>query len=38
MEAVRRTVDLLPQGTRVVTATQLIRMLKRQFGDRSAGS
>jgi hypothetical protein len=34
MEAVRRTVDRLPKGTRVVAATQLVRMLKAQFGGQ----
>lgn len=36
MEAVKRTVDLLPEKTRVVTATQFIRMYRARFADRAA--
>jgi hypothetical protein len=32
MEAVHRTVGLLPPGTRVVTAHELIELMKRQLG------
>jgi hypothetical protein len=32
MEAVRQTVDLLPPGTRVVTAEELITLLRQNFG------
>lgn len=32
LEAVRRAIDLLPPGTRVVTADQLIGMLRANFG------
>jgi hypothetical protein len=37
MEAVRRTIDLLPAGTRVVTAEQFIALLRRAFGAPSSG-
>jgi hypothetical protein len=37
MEAVRRTIELLPAGTRVVTADQLIDLMRRSFGARHAG-
>ena len=33
MEAVRRTIDLLPADTRVVTAQELIILLRNNFGD-----
>jgi len=32
MEAVKRTIDLLPDGTRVVTAEELIVLLRNNFG------
>jgi hypothetical protein len=35
MEAVRRTISLLPPGTRVVTADQLIGLLKANLGERA---
>jgi hypothetical protein len=34
LEAVRRTIERLPPGTRVVTADQLIALLRRNFGER----
>lgn len=33
MEAVRRTIELLPPGTRVVTAEVFISLLRQHFGD-----
>ena len=33
MEAVRRCVDLLPPGARVVTAEQLLMLLRDNFGE-----
>ncbi len=33
MEAVRRTIDLLPPRTRVVTAEELINLLRQNFGS-----
>jgi hypothetical protein len=33
MEAVKRTIDLLPRRTRVVTAEELIVLLRQNFGD-----
>jgi hypothetical protein len=38
LEAVRRTIALLPPHTRVVTADQLIALLRANFGRRHAGS
>lgn len=35
IEAVKRTIDLLPKNTRVVTANQLIAMLKDNFGKEA---
>ena len=32
MEAVKRTIDLLPPGTRVVTAEELVILLRNNFG------
>ncbi len=34
MGAVERTIEKLPPGTRVVTASQLVGMLKTQFGKK----
>ena len=34
MEAVRQTIDRLPPGTRVVTAEQLIILLRNAFGSK----
>jgi hypothetical protein len=37
LEAVRRTIALLPPHTRVVTADQLITLLRTNFAKRHAG-
>jgi hypothetical protein len=34
MEAVRRTIELLPENTRVVTANQLVSLMRRNFADK----
>ena len=38
MEAVRRTIGLLPPNTRLVTADQLIALLRKSFGKKHARS
>lgn len=38
MEAVRQTLDLLPAGTRVVTAEELVILLRQNFGTPVAAS
>lgn len=38
MESVQRTIDLLPKNTRVVTANQLIELMRRNLGTSAKGS
>jgi len=38
LEAVRRTIDLLPKNTKVVTANQIIKMLRESFGNANIGN
>ena len=34
LEAVRRTIERLPPDTRVITADQMVAVVRRQFGGR----